>query len=344
MSSEAIPVVKKPTRAFAIPAALSASGAVVEPSNGTRDDSYVCPACLEPVIFKVGEVRAPHFSHRPDTQCNPETVLHRAAKLLLDRAANAWMSGAPAPVVEQACWLCETSWPRSLTEFIPTIDSVRQEVQVAEGFVLDVALGWAGSTTFGLEVLVTHEVDTAKAAGLPVPFVELDGRAILADSLHWYPLRDTLPAFTCTACHEALATFRKETSRISAGTGVPIPESYYRYAPTECWSCHKEILVFDWPDAEPAVAGQEALVVLLRDEVPTGMPVPRTVQHLYSQTVHHRYWGNCCSRCGKLQGDTYMHAPYGPFYYAGHGRGPDSDEGFHRAQMILASYHYGPQA
>lgn len=43
----------------------------------------ICPACESPLIARKGMKMRHHFAHRPEATCNPETALHRTAKLLL---------------------------------------------------------------------------------------------------------------------------------------------------------------------------------------------------------------------------------------------------------------------
>lgn len=46
------------------------------------EDTYLCIGCGQPLIAKVkGEERVKHFAHKPGAECNPETYLHRLAKL-----------------------------------------------------------------------------------------------------------------------------------------------------------------------------------------------------------------------------------------------------------------------
>lgn len=49
--------------------AESAAGRSVEATIAVREDEYFCRGCRDPVIFKCGRVRIPHFSHRPGSRC-----------------------------------------------------------------------------------------------------------------------------------------------------------------------------------------------------------------------------------------------------------------------------------
>lgn len=51
---------------------------------------YTCPACHATLIVKMGHVRRSHFAHHPGSNCNPESIIHKAAKYgLRDRIQKA---------------------------------------------------------------------------------------------------------------------------------------------------------------------------------------------------------------------------------------------------------------
>src|SRR5580693_8113071 len=49
--------------------ACSAGADYVEAAAAARGEAYVCRGCGAPVVFKPGQVRIPHFAHRPDAGC-----------------------------------------------------------------------------------------------------------------------------------------------------------------------------------------------------------------------------------------------------------------------------------
>lgn len=56
----------------------------VLPFLATKDKIYACPRCDEVVILKKGEIKKPHFSHKPGNECNfycgGESATHFNAK------------------------------------------------------------------------------------------------------------------------------------------------------------------------------------------------------------------------------------------------------------------------
>jgi hypothetical protein len=178
-----------------------------------------------------------------------------------------------------------------------------------------------------VEIRVTHAVDAAKARQLAVPFIELEGESLLAIPQYWRSLQDTLPSFICDDCQHAYTRFQQVVAQIASETRVALPAAYYRYAPTDCWRCHRAILVFAWPEAHKN---------LFPDVEPTIRPRPHTIRLIRSGTAGTAYWGNTCPACHALQGAFFLHMePDGPFF--GFDCGADTTDSFHRDLMVLAS-------
>jgi hypothetical protein len=65
------------------------TGYYVLPCNADKKNKYICPDCSKDLIFKKGEVKAPHFAHYSEKEpCNyynhpSESQIHKDAKLLL---------------------------------------------------------------------------------------------------------------------------------------------------------------------------------------------------------------------------------------------------------------------
>lgn len=41
--------------------------------------------------------------------------------------------------------------------------------------------------------------------------------------------------------------FVERTQAIAKALGIELPTSYYRYAPSECWKCEKDIILYTYP-------------------------------------------------------------------------------------------------
>jgi predicted RNA-binding Zn-ribbon protein involved in translation (DUF1610 family) len=140
---------------------------------------FACPGCGEPLLPRLGRLRAHHFAHRPGAACPltaPETALHFNAKarlLLLAREATA---GARRVTVLTRCPACRRTDPRDL--------GALGDAAEAEGSIgalrADVLVSRAGRPALAVEVRVTHALDPEKEAALAaagVPAVEVDAGA-----------------------------------------------------------------------------------------------------------------------------------------------------------------------
>jgi hypothetical protein len=141
---------------------------------------------------------------------------------------------------------------------------------------------------------------------MPIPFIEVDGYKILEQVEILDPLVDSFLPFTCSKCKVRLSQFIEKAKKLAAISRVLLPETYYRYGFENCWKCHKQILVFTWPEHN------------LDDglpEKPKKEPLPRTIQYRFSNTIKQSYWMNICPHCGSNQGDFYLYdEPDGPFF------------------------------
>lgn len=66
-----------------IPWAKSVDEKLIHIHDAVKGQKYYCPCCNEQLTFKEGKIKKRHFSHRSDTQCDPESVYHKLAKILI---------------------------------------------------------------------------------------------------------------------------------------------------------------------------------------------------------------------------------------------------------------------
>jgi len=67
--------------------ALNGSRTFVHIDDTAESEKWICPACGSEVIPRKGEVNAHHFSHKADTDCSSESVIHALAKSIIVDAA-----------------------------------------------------------------------------------------------------------------------------------------------------------------------------------------------------------------------------------------------------------------
>jgi hypothetical protein len=140
---------------------------------------FCCVACAEPLIARVnGAKRQPHFAHRPDQICHPETYLHKLGKLVFAECFEAALSAGDPFHIELSSLpecgkyadllgaKCRKENPvKRLYDLTAFYDQVKVESRDG-GFVPDVMLlSRSGRLpAIYVEIAVTHFLSEEKAA------------------------------------------------------------------------------------------------------------------------------------------------------------------------------------
>ncbi|HEX9050094.1 MAG TPA: competence protein CoiA family protein, partial [Anaeromyxobacter sp.] len=140
---------------------------------------FACLGCGEPLVARLGKVRARHFAHRPGSTCPltaPESALHLDAKERLVALCRDAFAGTRAVALVVRCPSCRRPSTRDLAGW--------GDAAVEEGAVgalrADVLVLSGGAPALALEVAVTHAIEPEKEAALSaagVPAVEIDACA-----------------------------------------------------------------------------------------------------------------------------------------------------------------------
>ncbi len=150
----------------------------LDPRRREARAPFTCPFCREPLVARLGRVRARHFAHRPGSTCPltaPETALHQNAKerlLLLCREA---FAGRRRLIVAARCPSCRRPTPADLAALG---DGAEEEAPVGP-LRADVLVTRRGRPALAFEVRVAHAVGEAKAealGALGLPAAEVDAR------------------------------------------------------------------------------------------------------------------------------------------------------------------------
>lgn len=142
-----------------IPYAYASKKVPVSPEVAEKGQDFSCPLCESEVILRRGNVRRPHFAHKPDTGCSGEGVDHKVAKQMIylmylrtvRTVMNSVMTHRRCPNCSRGVLFCQT----------PQYDDVACEVYVG-GRRVDVALMRGGEPVSGIEVRDTHPVEDEK--------------------------------------------------------------------------------------------------------------------------------------------------------------------------------------
>lgn len=287
------------TTEFLVPFGLERiSRRLVSPTDASKETSYRCPQCEEPLLLRAGTERIRrHFAHRADTNCGKESLLHKTAKLLLAQTIREHVAGEGSAQISMQC-ICKTC-AAAFTRSLPRRAFERPEVEVPCGrFRFDVAACRGESIALGIEILHTHVVPQDKAAEITVPWVELQAVDVLEHPLQWKPVNSRLRPVECDDCKSRIERIRAlaEKLRFALEPGaIEHDHKRARYLPAieKCWSCKQDILVFWWNG-----------VPFCESEPPS--PRPRTIQLRHSKMFSGKYWANTCPHCKSIQGDNFL--------------------------------------
>lgn len=307
-----------------VPLAITEEGHLVAPVEAERGRTYCCPGCAGVVIFRKGEKVVAHFAHSVGTTCSQETILHKTAKELIKKTVLDWQAGkSTSPVLVRVCAVCRATSEQSLPN---KVESAEVEVRVASGHVVDVALFVNGEPQAAVEVRVTHAVDAIKAQEIAIPFIELDGQAVIDNPKVWKPVQDGFKPFVCKQCRDGLSLLLSKAESIAKKTDIQLPKEYYRFSFCDCWKCGEEILVFAWPGKD------------LHHSVPSEQyQKPKTIQLRYSKMAGTKYLANTCPYCNSIQGDFFLFfEPEGPFF--GIDIHADNPTDFQRDMLQIAAH------
>lgn len=313
-------------RELLIPYAVDSEQQLYSPETAQKNKNYFCPACKDSVVFKQGKVKTAHFAHKISNICNQETITHKTAKLLIQKAVHEWKSGkVKSPTIQRLCQICRMSINQLLPE---KVDSAFLEYRLIDGSIVDVALLVGETAQAAIEIKVTHAVDELKINRLSIPFVELDGYELIKNYSVWKPITDKFKPIICKECKLAYSKFKDKANHVAKASRIELPAEYYRYSFCRCWKCTREIIVFAWPKKE-----------MHSDLAPKLKPHPRTIQYRFSKTVGGKYWVNTCPYCQAIQGDFFLYSePDSPFFALNFEEKEDSSTKFNKDMIKIAVY------
>ena len=230
-----------------IPYAYTTNKLPVSPEAAEKGQNFLCPICDNEVVLKRGEVRRPHFAHKPDTACSGEGVRHKVAKQMIYLMYLRTVRTVMVSVTTfRRCPNCSQGvlFPQT-----PQYDDVAREVNVGRHRV-DVALLRDGKPVSGIEVQDTHPVDDEKWDAfkkLGFPCIEVEAKDVIRmweyDIKSWrqqipklsFPMRLDLKAIThnlfhfndqlyriyCNECDDEVDHLEEDESMIDEDESIP---------------------------------------------------------------------------------------------------------------------------
>lgn len=246
----------------------------------------LCPDCRSAVILKLGERKAHHVAHKPDSLClltKPETVLHLNTKAYL----RSQLTNAQSLYINQYCtgWIapeigayegghraCRGERERMFL-WLSGWDRVEVESFV-ESRKPDIVLYRDGKPVAAIEVKATHAVDEQKRIDLEragLPWLEVEaGEDFYEGEDKWTPDKPLpyvrcappIPERTCDRCLTAPAEHRARVYEAIAKEREERREAKERREAFERWR-KEEIVPRTYSRSKPDKIN---LVKILRDE------------------------------------------------------------------------------
>lgn len=257
---------------FKVPYGINESGEVVPAKDAKKGEIYSCICCSCELIFKAGEIREKHFSHAPNSKCNPETIIHLLAKKLIVQAIQQNVEGKNVISMINKCSECSTDFIVEIPK--STFSKAETEVYIS-GFICDAIAYRDNKESLGIEIFHTHKVDEHKGGSLQIPWVEFNADEIIKDPFIWKPINSMLKPIICNKCkkrHQNIITVAKKWGiDTNIFTTEKNPElGKYVADVIVCFKCKSEIPVFWWSG-----------IPFSQDKPP--YPTPFTIQYKYSK-------------------------------------------------------------
>lgn len=122
--------------------------------SSSMKDEYKCPCCQAILIAKKGNQKLHHFSHHSkELECDPETVLHFIAKMIIYKQIQESISTKVEFLMEVNCKLCNKKHNGNLLKKATKV-FLEQDVG---GFKPDILLrDYNFKPLIGIEVIVSH--------------------------------------------------------------------------------------------------------------------------------------------------------------------------------------------
>ncbi len=278
-----------------VPYGVDPSGNLTASTDADKGREYRCPGCNSPLILKEGEIRTKHFSHKSDSICNFETVLHITAKGLVSQAIKSNSAGTTNISVRNHCSGCGQDL---FQELKPGLFSGASEEYRVGDYVCDV-VGFIGAQPrLAIEIRNTHAVNEVKARELPIHWIELDAAEVVDKPDLWKTIQSRLKDAFCTGCKKQADSIHSVADKWAIDRSLYTPHknpllSNYVADIERCFSCKETIPVFWWKG------------VPFCQKEPSA-PKPKTIQYRNSKRHQGSYWANTCPNCRVIQGDNFI--------------------------------------
>lgn len=250
----------------------------------------VCPECRAPLVARKGPEVRHHFAHYHSTSCEPETVVHRIAKLLLLERISAALAAHRDLQIQWRCTHCGDIHWGNLLKRARSIHMERQFGSCRPDITL---CARSGKPVALIEVVVTHPPDDNVHALCRNHSIELLECHIKREGDLEHigkaaPLLITrgsyCPRMRCSKCQARLTS-----NRLHVVVG-------------ECNRCKHEILIA-FASHDGSVRGPEEFS---SEEITAAENHGVVLRVVTSKTLNAHYVANVCPRCKAFVGKHFL--------------------------------------
>lgn len=161
-----------------VPFAIDSNDRLHSPDEAKKGINYFCPNCHDPLVFRNGEIKIPHFAHKTSLTCSNESIEHKTAKLLVLNAINDHLrKNGEKPKFLKHCGNCYKLYDIPL----PSDSSIAVlEYKLPCGYIGDVVVLSNNNTPLlVIEIRIAHAVDSKKHNAISTSYIELDGYKVI---------------------------------------------------------------------------------------------------------------------------------------------------------------------
>lgn len=146
-----------------------------------KQNEYICIGCKEDLIFRKGEVKIPHFAHRPHSKClyfcnhtSEESQIHKTAKELLKEI----LMNKQSLIISKKCTTCSCECDEEIID----LNNSKKIIELEYNFIhnglriADVAYLVNNEIKYIFEICHTHKTEEQNR---PEPWFEFDAMELI---------------------------------------------------------------------------------------------------------------------------------------------------------------------
>lgn len=232
-----------------------------------------------------------HFAHRPDVSCNPETALHRTAKILLCEEIEHAIAEQREVTVSWECSRCGSGHRGNLLKKARSVclehsfTTCRPDLTLFDEHARPVAI---------IGVVVSHAPEDHVRDFCTQEKIGMLEYHITDDSS-----LDTLRPLTKLDAKVGSVCTRSKCPKCKA----PLFDVEIHVVDGECWKCRAAMkIAFGYGEGGMAGPGE-----FNAHAVSVARQHGAILRERFSNVVKERYLANTCQRCGNFCGEFYLH-------------------------------------